>query len=81
MLGPAVDGCSSAAGLPSWDSHIVTHLTVGHQSVDLGHGDFFADGRQVQVDHGTLQRTVSQILLDLAEVDTGFQKMGGVAVA
>jgi hypothetical protein len=47
---------------------MVVPLAMGHQGMDLGHGDFLTDGGQVQVDRGGLEGAVSQILLllDLA---------------
>jgi hypothetical protein len=56
-------------------------LTVRHQGVDLGHGNFFSHRGEVEIDRGSLERTVSHVFLDLAEVDAGFQKMGGVAMS
>ncbi len=60
---------------------VIGFSAIVHQGVELGHGDFFSDGGQVQIESGRLQRAVSQILLDLPQVDTGFQKMRGVAVS
>ena len=50
-------------------------LPSGHQDIDLGHGDFLAHRGQVQVDGGAHQRAVPQVLLDLPQVDAGFEQM------
>jgi hypothetical protein len=53
---------------------------IGHQGVDLGHGDLFTDSGQVQVDRGGHQVAVAHVLLDLPQVDARFEQMRGVAV-
>jgi hypothetical protein len=42
---------------------------------------FLAQRRQVEIDHRGLQRTVPEILLDEAQIDSGFKQMRGVAVS
>jgi hypothetical protein len=42
---------------------------------------FLAVRGQVEVERGGLERLVAEVLLDLAEVDAGFEEMGGGAVA
>ena len=46
-----------------------------------GPGLGLADGGQVRVDDGGVQRLVTQVLADLAQADAFLQQMGGVAVA
>lgn len=38
-------------------------------------------GGQVQIDQGGIEAVVAEILLDSAEVNTGFQEMGGIGMA
>ena len=56
---------------------MIGHLAIGHQRIDLGHGDFLTHGGKVEIDGGRLKAAVSQILLDLPQVDAGLQEMGG----
>ena len=37
-------------------------------------------GGEMEIDHGGVQATMAQVLLDTTDVDTGFQEMGGIAV-
>lgn len=52
-----------------------------HERVDVGDRIFLPIAGQVQIDHGRLQAAVPQILLDDAQVDTGFEQMGGIGMA
>src|SRR4051812_7279855 len=62
-----------------------TSATVGmrllrHHPLDRRSRLFLAQRRQMEVDHGGLQRAVPQVLLDQPQVDAGFKQVGGVAV-
>jgi hypothetical protein len=35
----------------------------------------------MEIDHRRVQRAVAEVLLNQAEIDAGFQQVGGVAVA
>ena len=37
-------------------------------------------GGQMQVDHGRVQTSMSQVLLDATDVDPGLEQVGGIAV-
>ena len=56
----AENSATSAGGCCQVASHMITALTIGHQGVDLGHGDFFADGGQVQIDRGGVDGLVGR---------------------
>jgi hypothetical protein len=51
-----------------------------HPLLDGGDGVLLTMGSQVQVEGGGLERAVPQVLLDQAQVDTGLEQVGGVAV-
>jgi hypothetical protein len=50
-----------------------------HERVDQLVGVLVAFARQVQVDHRGLQAKMTQVLLDHAQIDAGFERMGGTA--
>ena len=45
-----------------------------HQGLDPLAGLLLADGGEVEIDHGGLQRAVAEVLLDQPEVDAGFEE-------
>ena len=54
---------------------------IGHELVDLGYRSFFAKGGQMQIDGCRLKARMPHVLLDLSEIDSIFEQMGGVAMA
>ena len=36
---------------------------------------------KMQINHSRVKTAVTQVLLDTADIDTGFQKMGGIAMS
>ena len=52
-----------------------------HERVDLLVGVLVTVSRQVKVDRGGVQRAMAEVTLNEAEVDAGFQEVGGVAVS
>ena len=54
---------------------------TAHQVVDDAEGMLMALGGEVEIEHGGVEAAVPEILLDAADVDTGFQEVGGVAVS
>ena len=52
-----------------------------HQFVDDAVGVLMALCGQVQINHGGVQTAVSQVLLDSADIDSGFQQMCGLPEA
>ena len=56
-------------------------IQTSHQAVDTLNGVRIAQIGNVQVDHGGLQRCMTEILLNNADVHPGFEQMRGVGVA
>jgi len=54
-------------------SLIVVMVISFHQIVDDAVGVLMALSSQVQIDHGGVQAAMPKVLLDAADVDTGFQ--------
>ena len=57
------------------------HGSGPHQGLDPLAGLFLADGGQMEIDHGGLQRAVAEVLLDQPEVDAGFEQVGCVTMS
>jgi hypothetical protein len=51
-----------------------------HQGIDDAICMFMALSGKVEVDHGGVQTAMAQILLDTSDINTGLQKMSGIAV-
>ena len=52
-----------------------------HHVVDQLAGIFLAFLGQVEIEHGGFETGVAQVALDDAQVDAGFEEMGGIGVA
>ena len=52
-----------------------------HEGIDTRIGIFMPFLGQMQVNHGGFESGVSEVELDEAEVDTGFEEMGGVGMS
>ena len=52
-----------------------------HHVIDQLAGIFLTFLGEVEIEHGGFELSMAQVALDDAQVDTGFEEMGGVAMA
>lgn len=75
-----MDSSRPAKGGHCWASHIVAHLPSVIRALILATATSSPTVVRWQVDGGGHQGVVAHVLLDLPEVDAGFEQMCGVAV-
>ena len=59
-------------------SFLVSGIFQAHQIVNDLVGALVALGCEVEINHGSIEAVVAQVLLDTTDIDTGF-KQGGAA--